>query len=152
MKVKIIKENKKQFIDLLLLADESEIMIDKYLERGEMFALYDDELKSICVVTEESSDTCEVKNIATYKKWHGMGYGSKLIQYVFAYYKDKYKTIIVGTGDVPKSKRFYENNGFVLSHKIENFFTDNYDHHIFEDGIQLVDMIYLKKDLCVLKN
>ena len=147
MEVKIIKDNRKLFIDLLLLADESETMIDKYLERGEMFALYDDDLKSICVVTEETSDTCEIKNIATYEKWHGMGYGSKLIQYVSAYYKDKYKTIIVGTGDVPKSKRFYENNDFVLSHKIENFFTDNYDHLMFEDGIQLVDMIYFKKEL-----
>ena len=147
MEIKIVNENKKQFIDLLLLADESEAMIDKYLERGEMFALYDDELKSICVVTEESSDTCEIKNIATYEKWHGMGYGSKLIQHVFSCYKDKYGTIIVGTGDVPKSKRFYENNGFVFSHRIENFFTDNYDHPMFEDGIQLVDMIYLKKEL-----
>jgi len=147
MEFRIIKDNKKRFIDLLLLADESETMIDKYLERGDMFALYDDDLKSICVVTEESSDTCEIKNIATYEEWHGMGYGSKLIQYVFSYNKDKYKTIIVGTGDVPKSKRFYEKNGFVLSHKIKNFFSDNYDHPIFEDGIQLVDMIYFKKEL-----
>ena len=147
MEIKVIKENKKQFIDLLLLADESEAMIDKYLARGEMFALYDDELKSICVATDEGSDTCELKNIATYEKWHGMGYGSKLIQYVLEYYKDKYKTMIVGTGDVPKSKRFYEKNGFVFSDRIENFFTDNYDHLMFEDGIQLVDMIYLKKEL-----
>jgi len=147
MEVKIIKEDKKQFIELLLLADESESMIDKYLERGEMFALYDSELRSICVVTRESSDTCELKNIATYEKWHGMGYGSKLIQYISAFYKDKYSTMIVGTGDVPKSLRFYEKNGFSISHRIENFFTDNYDHPMFEDGIQLVDMVYLSKKL-----
>ena len=82
MEIKIVKEDKKQFIDLLLLADEQESMIDKYLERGELFALYDNELKSICVVTKESSDICELKNIATYEKWHGMGYGSKLIQHI----------------------------------------------------------------------
>ena len=90
MEIKIVRENKKQFINLLLLADESESMIDRYLERGEMFALYDNELKSICVVTKESSDTCELKNIATYEKWHGMGYGSELIKYISAFYKDKY--------------------------------------------------------------
>ena len=50
-------------------------MIDKYLERGELFALYDNELRSVCVVTRESSDTCELKNIATYEKWHGMAAG-----------------------------------------------------------------------------
>ena len=52
MEIKIINENKKQFIDLLLLADEQESMIDRYLERGDLFALYDNDLKSICVVTE----------------------------------------------------------------------------------------------------
>ena len=147
MEIKIINENKKQFIDLLLLADESESMIDKYLERGEMFALYDNGLKSICVVTRESADTCELKNIATYEKWHGMGYGSKLIEYISTIYKDKYKTMIVGTGDVPKSIRFYERNGFCLYRRIHKFFTDNYDHPMFEDGVQLIDMVYLKKEL-----
>ena len=147
MKITIVNENKKQFLDLLLLADEQESMIDKYLDRGELFTLYDNGLKSICVVTEEDSDTCELKNIATYEKWHGLGYGSKLIQYISAYYKDKYKTMLVGTGDNPSIIRFYENNGFHLSHRLHNFFTDNYDHPIYEEGIQLVDMVYLKKEL-----
>lgn len=147
MEIKIVKEDKKQFIDLLLLADEQESMIDKYLDRGELFALYDDGLKSICVVTDEGSDKCELKNIATYEKWHGMGYGSKLIQYISTFYKDKYKAMIVGTGDIPSIIQFYEKNGFGLSHRIRNFFTDNYDHLIFEDGVQLVDMVYLKKEL-----
>jgi len=147
VEIKIINEHKKQFLDLLLLADEQESMIDKYLERGELFALYDNELKSICVVTDENSDTCELKSIATYEKWHGMGYGSKLIQYISEFYKDKYKAMIVGTGDTPLIIQFYEKNGFFLSHRIHNFFTDNYDRPIFENGVQLVDMIYLKKEL-----
>ena len=67
MEIRIIHEDKKQFIDLLLLADEQESMIDKYLERGELFALYDNGLKSICVVTIESPDICELKNIATHE-------------------------------------------------------------------------------------
>ena len=147
MEIKIVNENKKQFIDLLLLADESESMIVKYLERGDMFALYDKDLKGICVVTRESSDTCELKNIAVYEKWHGMGYGSRLIEYISTFYKRKYKTMIVGTGDVPSARRFYEKNGFNISHRIKNFFTENYEHPMFENGVQLVDMIYLKKFL-----
>ena len=146
MEIKIINENKKQFIDLLLLADEQESMRDRYLERGELFALYDNDLKSICVVTEESPDTCELKSIATYEKWQNMGYAGRLIQYISSYYKDKYRTMLVGTGDVPSTLRFYENNGFTLSHRIPDFFTDNYDHLIFEEGVQLVDMVYLKKE------
>ena len=57
--------------------------------------------------------------------------------------------MLVGTGDVPSSKSFYEHCGFAISHRIKNFFTDNYDHPIYEDGVQLVDMIYLKKTFLV---
>jgi hypothetical protein len=63
MKIKRIESDKKAFLDLLLCADESESMIDRYLERGELFALYDGgERKSICVLTQENDDLCELKN------------------------------------------------------------------------------------------
>ena len=39
MTIKQVMKGKKEYIDLLLLADEQEDMIDKYLERGEMFVL-----------------------------------------------------------------------------------------------------------------
>lgn len=147
MEIKIIRENKKQFLDLLLLADEQESMIDKYLERGELFALYDGDLKSVCVVTREGDDVCELKNIATYEKWQGNGYGSILLSHIFSHYRDRYQTMHVGTGDAPTILRFYQKNGFLISHRVKNFFTDNYDHPMFEDGIQLVDMVYLLKAL-----
>ena len=51
MKIKEIKENKKQFLPLLLLADEQEDMIDRYLNRGIMYVLDDDGVKCECVVT-----------------------------------------------------------------------------------------------------
>jgi len=147
LEIKRIYENKKQFLDLLLLADEQETMIDKYLERGELFALYDDDLKSVCIVTQESKDVCEIKNIATYKKWHGKGYGSKLLNHISSHYKGKYTTMLVGTGDIPWIIQFYQKNGFKISHRLKNFFTDNYDHPMFENGLQLVDMVYLSKIL-----
>ena len=144
---KIEDNNKMDFMELLLLADEELKMIEKYLHRGEMFALYDDDLKSVCVVTQESDDVCELKNIATYEKWHGKGYGSKLLNYIFSYYKGKYTTMLVGTGDIPWILQFYQKNGFRSSHRIKDFFTDNYDQPMFEDGVQLVDMVYLSKSL-----
>lgn len=147
MEIKHITQNKKQFLDLLLLADEQESMIDLYLERGDLFALYDGDLKSVCVVTREGDDVCELKNIATYEQWHGKGYGSKLLQYIFSYYKGKYTTMLVGTGDSPWILRFYEQNGFEISHRVKNFFTDNYDHPMFDNGVQLVDMVYLSRAL-----
>ncbi len=147
MDIKIIKGNKKRFLDLLLLADEQENMIDKYVERGELFALYDGDLKSICVITKEDEDVYELKNVATYEKYQGKGYGSCLIKHILEHYQDKCKRMIVGTGDSPWIISFYEHCGFVYSHSVKDFFIDNYDHPMFENGIQLVDMVYLKKDI-----
>lgn len=147
MRIEKINENKKQFLDLLLLADEQEDMIDKYLPDGDLFALFDDDLKSVCVVVPINSNTCELKNIATYEKYQGKGYSRTLINYISEFYKNDYKSMLVGTGETPAILSFYESCGFELSHRVKNFFTDNYDHLIFEGDIQLVDMIYLKKNL-----
>ena len=147
MKIVKISENKKQFLDLLLLADEQENMIDKYLPRGDLFALYDDDLKSVCVVVHINSETCELKNIATYEKFQGKGYGRTLINFIYDFYKNDYKTMLVGTGETPAILSFYKGCGFEKSHRVKNFFTDNYDNPMFDGDIQLIDMIYLKKDL-----
>ena len=147
IKIEKIVENKKQFLDLLLLADEQEDMIDKYLPDGDLFALYDGDLKSVCVVLPINSETCELKNIATYQKYQGKGYGRALIRFISDFYKNNYKTMLVGTGETPAILSFYKSCGFEISHRIKNFFTDNYDHPMFEDGIQLIDMVYLKKNL-----
>ncbi|HNX21774.1 MAG TPA: GNAT family N-acetyltransferase [Bacteroidales bacterium] len=147
MKIEKILENKKQFLDLLLLADESEVMIDKYLPEGDMFALYDGDLKSICVVIPINQEICELKNIATYEQFQGKGYGKALINFISDFYKKDYKIMLVGTGETPGILSFYEGCGFQISHRLKNFFTDNYDHPMFEDGVQLIDMIYLKKEL-----
>jgi len=147
MKIEKITENKKQFLDLLLLADEQENMIDKYLPNGDLFALYDNDLKSVCVVAPVDSETCELKNIATYEKYQGKGYGRALMKFIADFYKKDYKTMLVGTGESPWILSFYESCGFERSHRVKNFFTDNYNHPIFEGKIQLVDMIYLEKEL-----
>ena len=145
--IKIEDSDPMNFMELLLLADEEIQMIEKYLYRGEMFALYDNSLKSVCVVTQESGGVCELKNIATDEKWQGKGYGSKLLNHIFSHYQGKYTSMLVGTGDISWIINFYQKNGFRFSHRIQNFFTDNYDHPMFEDGVQLVDMVYLRKDL-----
>lgn len=142
-----ITENKKQYIDLLLLADEQESMIDRYLERGELFVLKDSRVKAICVVTDEGDGVCELKNIAVTPEFQRQGYGKRLINYLVTHYSGKYSQMIVGTGDVPSTVKFYQSCGFEYSHRIENFFTDNYDHQMIEDGIMLKDMIYLKRKI-----
>lgn len=143
-----ILDNKKQYIDLLLLADEQETMIDRYLERGEMFILSDnDTVKASCVVTCVDKEVYEIKNMAVYAEYQRQGYGKRLMTFILEHYKDRCHTMLVGTGDSPLTIPFYENCGFVYSHRIPDFFVDNYDHPIFEEGKQLKDMIYLKKTI-----
>ena len=147
MEIIEIKENKKHFLPLLLLADEQEDMIDRYIDRGTMYVLDDNGVKCACIVTDEGNGILEIKNIATEPEYQGKGYGKALIVFVAAKYKGKYSILQVGTGDSPLTIPFYEKCGFVRSHSIKNFFVDHYDHPIFEDGVQLVDMIYLQKKL-----
>lgn len=145
MEIRKITGNKKSHIDLLLLADESEDMIDRYLERGEMFVLDDNGIKAECVITKEDDCVYELKSIAVLPIYQRKGYGKNLLDFLITYYSDC-NVLFVGTGDCPSALSFYHNCGFTESHRAKNFFIDNYDHPMFEDGIQLVDMIYLKRE------
>ena len=142
-----ITENKKKYLPLLLLADEQESMIDRYIDRGTMWALNDGGIKSVCIVTDEGSGALEIKNIATEPLFQRKGYGRALIKFLADKYRNEYSYLTVGTGDSPLTIPFYEKCGFQRSHIIKNFFVENYDHPIFECGRQLIDMVYLKKRL-----
>ena len=147
MIIREVNENKKQFISLLLLADEQENMIDRYIEKGTMYVLEDDNVKAECVVTDEGNGILEIKNIAVNPENQGMGYGKTLIDFIASQYADEYSILQVGTGDSPLTIPFYEKCGCVRFHKIPNFFTDNYDHPIYEGGVQLIDMVYLQRHI-----
>ena len=148
--VKINDNDKTNYMDLLLIADEQVSMIEKYLYRGDMFALYDDgddDVRAICVITQEQADKFELKNIVTVPKYQRKGYGQNLIAFIADHYNKSGSELYVGTGDTPAILRFYEKCGFVKSHVVKKFFVDNYDHAMYEDGQQLIDMIYLKRHL-----
>lgn len=147
MKFTEIKENKKQFLALLLLADEQESMIDRYLEQGTMYVLDDNGVKCECVVTDEGCGILEIKNLATVPVYQRQGYARSLIHFLEENYRKTYAILQVGTGDSPLTLPFYEKCGFVRTHRVKNFFADNYERPIYEAGTLLTDMIYLQKKL-----
>ena len=147
MNIREIKENKKQYLSLLLLADEQEDMIDRYIDKGTMYVLDDNGVKCECVVTDEGEGILEIKNIATEPQYQGKGYARAMIDFICRKYKGEFSVLQVGTGDSPLTVPFYEKCGFVRSHTMRNFFTDNYDHPIYECGVLLTDMVYLRKNL-----
>ena len=139
MEIRKIETDKKEYLSLLLLADEQEDMIDRYLEQGGV--------RAECVVTDEGNGILELKNLAVRPDSQGKGYGRQMIRFVADTYRKRFRILQVGTGDSPATIPFYEKCGFRRSHVVRNFFTEHYDHPIYEGGKRLVDMVYLKMEL-----
>lgn len=137
--------------DLLLDADPSKQMIEKYLYQNTMFIMKDplDSTNIIAeaVVSIDDNQTVEIKNIAVSKFHQGKGYGKTLIDYICNYYKSNFhvKSITVGTSEYGQG--FYKKCGFIFSHIVENFFLINYPDQIIENGKQVKHMYYLTKEL-----
>ena len=147
-RIRRVDENKKQYLDLLLLADEQESMIDRYLEQGALYVLEDRGIpKAECVITDEGNGIAEIKSLAVSPAFQRKGYGRAMIAFAADCCKEKYTMLQVGTGDSPLTIPFYESCGFIRHHVIPDFFTDNYDHPIFEGGVQLKDMVCLRMPL-----
>lgn len=148
LKIRLVTERKKRFLDLLLLGDEQENMINRYLENGDLWVLFDaNKTIAIAVVTVEPGGFCELKNLAVKRTYQRLGIGSFLLQYLFNQYRKCCHTMYVGTGETPRTLNFYKKNGFIFSHKLKNFFLDNYDHPVVDEGLLLRDMVYLKRKL-----
>ena len=145
--IKKEKENKAQYMDLLLEADPSKELVSKYLENGEVFVLtYNDEVVCVAVVIKIDDNIVELKNIATKEEYRHKGFGKKMLKYLFDFYKQNYNKMIVGTSE--NNIPFYVKQGFDKYEKtIKNFFIDNYTEKIWDGDLQCIDMYYYSKDL-----
>ena len=126
MEFRTINDNQSDFLPLLLLGDEQEDMIARYLNRGTLWALYDRDLRA-----------------GSQRR----GYGRAMVEHVVRQYRGRGRRLLVGTGDSPLTVPFYEACGFRECGRVKDFFLDNYDHPIFEAGRQLVDMVYFSLPL-----
>lgn len=139
-----IDNDKKQYLPLLLIGDESESMIDRYLDSGTLYVgLCNGKPIAVCATLNVAPKTVEIKNLAVEAEYRRHGYGRRMLEYVESQHLNK--KIILGTGETPSTPRFYKSCGYSYSHRIPDFFTDNYPVPIIEEGITLRDMIYLKK-------
>lgn len=149
MRIEKIEKGKKRFLPLLLLADPCEEMIDKYIEDGSMYVLYEeDRVVSECVLWERPDGDIELKNLATDPAMQHKGYAKALLQAVFSMAKaDGYHTMYVGTCG---AEGFYESLQFTYAYTEKDFFLRNYPEPVIDNGVQCIDMVYLRKDLLTL--
>ncbi len=131
---------------LLLLGDESEAMVGRYLPRAEgvYVGRHDGSVVAVCVVTSEPDGWIEIKNLAVAPSMRRRGIGRAMLAYVESrHHGHRFK---LGTGATPSTLRFYRGCGYRYSHRVADFFTTNYDHPIVEEGVTLRDMLYPVKE------
>lgn len=148
MDIRRVEADKWQYRELLLLADEQEDMVERYLDRGSMYVLWEDGMAvAQCVVTDEGGGLLELKSLSVLPIYQKKGYGKALIRFLEETYRSGFHTLRVGTGDSPLTVPFYRRCGFAESHRVKDFFLEHYDHPIIEGGVRLADMVYLRKSL-----
>ncbi|MDF2476647.1 MAG: family N-acetyltransferase [Sphingobacterium sp.] len=144
--IKAITNHKDYPYDLLLLADETIAAINKYLFDSAVFVVQEEQqsIAVFCLYPVDNA-TLEIKNIAVSPSHRNRGLGSKILRYIQETYHAQYPNLIVGTADCGFDQiRFYERNDFVKYDLRTNFFIENYEQPIYENGQLLKDMVLLK--------
>jgi ribosomal protein S18 acetylase RimI-like enzyme len=133
--------------DLLLLADETIEAIDQYVFKSDIYIL-NDGIQNIAVIAlyKNSTTELEIKNMAVIETFRSQGIGSLLIDKAKEIaVQNQFSSLLVGTSDTGLHQiSFYEKNGFIKKEIRKDFFIENYPFPIFENGMQMRDMIVLE--------
>jgi len=130
-------------MSLLLLADPLESKVCVYLNGATCFgAFVENELVSVCITNSNIEGEIELFNIASLPTMQGQGIGTKLLEFVISELKNRNVTkLVIGTGTFGHQLAFYQRLGFRANEVVKNFFIDNYDEPIYENGLQHYDML-----------
>ncbi|ACA41871.1 GNAT family N-acetyltransferase [Lysinibacillus sphaericus] len=147
--LKKVNGSREAFLPQLLLADESEEAIQKYLDEGTLFEVKCGEnLAGVALLIPQSNTTIELKNIAIVPKFQGKGLGKEVLRQLTTFCeKEGYETLLVGTANSSIDNiAFYQKAGFRMESIEKDFFRD-YPEPIYENGIRALDMIFFTKQL-----
>jgi len=146
LKLRLLPTYEELPYELLLLADETVEAIDQYVHQSDVYtAEMDDETIGVVCLYQVDAHTVEIKNMAIAEGYRGRGYGSLLLDSIKDITRKEYATLMVGTADAGiRQIAFYEKNGFRKFAVKKNFFIDQYEAPIYENGVQLKDMVMLK--------
>lgn len=143
-------EERRAYMDLLLLADPCVEMVERYLSNGIMLAATEGgQAVGVIVAVPEAAGCWEIKNLAVREDMQGQGFGRALIAACEQECQKRGASrMTVGTADTSHGNLdFYGKCGYHRERVLKNFFTDNYPEPVYDEGEQCVDMIYLGKTL-----
>jgi aminoglycoside 6'-N-acetyltransferase I len=139
--------------DLLLLADETVEIIDRYAKEGQIYVLEANGQRiAVYVLQVIDAERIEIKNIAVAVHYQGQGIGKFLLKEATRRTREQgYHTILIGTANgAIKQLYLYQKEGFEITSIKKNFFVDNYPAPIFENGILCKHMVMLEKQISIL--
>ncbi len=147
---KIISHTEQEwYMPMLLKANPSNELVIQDLARGDLYVLEDSGTAVSCaIVGPLNLLSCELLNLSTRDGYERQGYAKVLLHYLFAIYRDLYKSMVVGTADFSNiALALYESLGFRRIRVIENYFIDNYSEKIYDEGRLCKDMVVLERAL-----
>ncbi len=149
-KIRQLGKDEKIPYDLLLLADETVEAINRYIFDSEIYVLEQDKhIIALYALQVLNKEEVEIKNIAVATEYQGQGIGKSLLKDATDRARSRgFKRVIIGTWDSSTMPlRFYQNQGFEKYDLKKDFFILNYPQPIYDNGVQLKDMVMLKKEL-----
>lgn len=152
MKLEIRKlgHSEKPPMDLLLKADPSEEMIEKYLYAGECYiAEAEDEIVGVFVLMPNTAHEVEIMNISVLEQYQHQGIGKDIIKYVVRIAKlEGYEDLVVKTADVSATAiEFYKKMKFTHDFTVKGHFVQYYAEPVMENGQQAIDQIVMRRKL-----
>lgn len=144
----IEQQIRQQYLNLLLIGDEDLKMVERYYQKGDLWAIYQENiLIGVCHFLPKDKQCLTLQNISLKPEYQRQGYGSKVLTSLTAHYQKQYAKLQVGTGDGSLgAMKFYLQNGFRFE-TIQKDFFKAYQKPIIENGILLQDMVIFEKKL-----
>jgi aminoglycoside 6'-N-acetyltransferase I len=136
--------------DLLLLADEPTEAIDRYIHESDISVMENEgRFIAVYVLQPVDASVIEIKSIAVDQEYQGRGIGlSLLADAIRRAGAEGYSEIIIGTATTAARQiSLYEKAGFKKYAIKKDFYLSHCPYPIMENGIQLRDMVMLKKVL-----
>lgn len=141
-KIRRVNGDVERFMPLLLEADPSRELVERYLAQGELWACEDDSGPAgVALVMPVGGDAVELMNLCTREDLRGQGLGHALVEHIKRHYAGRFSELRVGTADgFDKTQRFYEHCGFSFTHMDRGFFVRNYSEPVYDGDKQCIDM------------
>lgn len=142
-------DKRHEFLEYLLLADDSKEMVEQYMHDGDLYSInFNGSVVGVVLFVPQSEKAVELKNIALDESIRGKGIGRVVIEEACKIYQQQGAAkMMVGTANSSiDNLAFYQKCGFRISSIKKDFFL-SYPEPIFEFGIRAFDMIMFERNL-----